>query len=189
MKNILVVDLEATCSDDGTIAAEKMETIEIGACWVDGDGIVIDRFQSFVQPVLNRRLTPFCTNLTGIQQENVDAAPQFHVAAELLRQFVDRHRTASSTWCSWGAYDRRQIERDSVLHGIVQPIELPHQNAKRLFAKAQRIGKEIGMAKACQLAGLALEGTHHRALDDSINVARLFPWVFGERSLKSQISS
>jgi len=189
MKNILVVDLEATCSDDGEIAVEAMETIEIGACWVDGEGVVIDRFQSFVQPILNCHLTAFCTNLTGIQQKDVDAAPQFHVAAEMLRQFVDRHRTANSTWCSWGEYDRRQIERDSILHGIVQPIEMPHQNAKRLFAKSQRIGKEVGMAKACDLAGLALEGAHHRALDDSLNVARLLPWVFGERSLRSRISS
>jgi len=189
MENILVVDLEATCSEDGAIAPESMETIEIGACWVDGDGIVIDRFQSFVQPVLNRRLTPFCTNLTGIQQIDVDGALLFDKAAELLRCFVDQHRTATSTWCSWGAYDRRQIERDSALHGIVEPIELPHQNLKRLFAKAQRIGKEVGMAKACELAGLALEGAHHRALDDALNVARLLPWACGERSLRSRISS
>ena len=189
MKNILVVDLEATCSEDGTIAPESMETIEIGACWVDGDGVVIDHFQSFVQPILNRRLTTFCTSLTGIQQIDVDGAPPFHVAAGLLRQFVDRHRTVNSIWCSWGAYDRRQIERDSALHGIVEPIELPHQNLKRLFAKAQRIGKEVGMAKACDLAGLTLEGAHHRALDDALNIARLLPWAFGERYLKSRISS
>jgi inhibitor of KinA sporulation pathway (predicted exonuclease) len=39
--NILVVDLEATCSDDGTIPPEAMETIEIGACWVNADGSAI----------------------------------------------------------------------------------------------------------------------------------------------------
>lgn len=40
----------------------------------------------------------------------------------------------------------------------LMPIALPRQNLKRLFAKAQRIGKEVGMAKACALAGLTLEG-------------------------------
>jgi len=34
----LVVDLEATCSDDGTISGEEMEIIEIGACWATEDG-------------------------------------------------------------------------------------------------------------------------------------------------------
>ena len=64
------------------------------------------------------------------------------------------------------------------------PLTMPHQNAKRLFAKAQRIGKEVGMAKACALVGLELEGQHHRGLDDAVNIAKLMPWVFGQASLR-----
>src|SRR5690606_27193428 len=86
---ILLVDLEATCSDDDSISAEQMETIEIGACWVGSDGTVFERFQSFVRPVANPKLTSFCTNLTGIQQGNVDGAPLFPVAAASLSQFVE----------------------------------------------------------------------------------------------------
>ncbi|WP_176317933.1 3'-5' exonuclease [Burkholderia vietnamiensis] len=183
--NILVVDLEATCSDDDTISPENMETIEIGACWVGADGSVLDRFQSFVRPIVNPRLTEFCCQLTGIRQEDVDSAPLFPAAAELLREFVHRHQTPGSIWASWGAYDRRQLARDSARHGTAEPIEMQHQNAKRLFAKSQRIGKEVGMAKACELAGLPLEGSHHRGLDDALNVARLLPWAFGNRLLRN----
>lgn len=182
---ILVIDLEATCSDDGTITAENMETIEIGACWIDADGVVLDRFQSFVRPIANPQLTEFCTTLTGIHQKDVDNAPLFSEAAELLGQFVVKHKTPTASWTSWGAYDHKQIVRDSARHGIEEPIPLPHQNAKRLFAKAQRIGKEVGMAKACELTRLGLEGAHHRALDDALNVARLLPWVLGEKLLKA----
>lgn len=64
--NILVVDLEATCSDDGTIPPENMDTIEIGACRVGADGSVLDRFQSLVRRVVNLRLTEFSSNFTGI---------------------------------------------------------------------------------------------------------------------------
>ncbi|GGI55646.1 3'-5' exonuclease [Oxalicibacterium solurbis] len=180
---ILVIDLEATCSDDGSIVAEQMETIEIGACWVGPEATVLGRFQSFVRPVRNPKLTTFCTSLTGIHQGDVDSAPLFPDAAVLLHQFVEQYRTATSIWVSWGAYDQKQIMRDSALHGIAEPLGLPHQNAKRLFAKAQRIGKEVGMVKACQLARLTLEGTHHRGLDDALNIARLLPWVFGEKTL------
>ncbi|MBC3932605.1 3'-5' exonuclease [Undibacterium curvum] len=127
---LLVIDLEATCSDDGLITPETMETIEIGACWIGVDGTVIDKFQF-----------------------------------------------------SWGVYDRKQFERDSVRHGVVNPVALSHLNAKRMFAKAQKIGKEVGMAKACQLTGLQLEGSHHRALDDATNITRLLPWSFGEQAL------
>lgn len=180
----LVIDLEATCSDGGQISAEQMETIEIGACWVAENGDIIDQFQSFVQPIENPTLTAFCTQLTGINQQNVNSAPLFPDAAASLFQFVERYRTSSSTWMSWGAYDNKQIIRDCSRHVCSNPLSLPHYNAKRMFAKAQKIGKEVGMAKACDLTGLGIEGTHHRALDDARNVGRLLPWVLGKRSLK-----
>lgn len=44
---ILEGDLEATCSDDGSIGADEMEIIEIGACWTTRDGQVLERFCSW----------------------------------------------------------------------------------------------------------------------------------------------
>ncbi len=181
---ILVVDLEATCANDGSIPAEGMEIIEIGACWADIKGNVIDRFQTFVHPLEHARLTPFCVELTGIQQAQIDAAPMFPLAADALREFADRYREPHTFWTSWGAYDRKQISRDCERHSIAGPLEMEHRSAKRLFAKVQRIGKEVGMAKALELAGLLLEGEHHRALDDACNIARLLPWVLGDRLLR-----
>ncbi|AEG68831.1 exonuclease domain-containing protein [Ralstonia solanacearum] len=177
MPNILVVDLEATCDDNAPTF--DMETIEVGAVWVAPDGAVLDRFQAFSRPLINPRLTPFCSTLTNIHQTDVDSAPTFPAVAEALRAFVARYRQPGATWASWGAWDHKQLDRDSARHGITPPIDLPHINAKRLFAKARRIGKEVGMAKACELVSLQLEGAHHRALDDALNVARLLPWVLG----------
>lgn len=177
---ILVVDLEATCSD--TDPDFDMETIEIGACWVGVDGSVIDRFQSFVRPIANPALTEFCSQLTGIQQTDVSSAPLFPAAADALREFVAKHQQPGSLWASWGAWDRKQLDRDSARHGMDAPIALPHENAKRRFAKGRRIGKEVGMVKACELVGMTLAGSHHRALDDALNVARLLPWVLGDHA-------
>ncbi|ABF09719.1 3'-5' exonuclease [Cupriavidus metallidurans] len=182
---VLVVDLEATCSED-MAAGWEMETAEIGAVWVRGNGTVLDHFQSFVRPVVNPQLTAFFTNLTGISQSDVDDAPLFTVAAEQLRQFVERYQMPGSIWVSWGAWDARQLLRDSARYRIAEPIALPHQNGKRLFAKAQKIGKEVGMAKACQLAGQTIAGTHHRALDDAMSIVGLLPFVFGEKLLRAQ---
>ena len=103
------------------------------------------------------------------------------MAAVALRAFIAKHPDAGSIWTSWGAYDRKQLECDSARHGVAMPIALPHRNAKRIFAKTRRIGKEVGMAKACELVGLSLAGAHHRALDDALNVARLLPWVWGNQ--------
>jgi inhibitor of KinA sporulation pathway (predicted exonuclease) len=180
---ILVVDLEATCANDRSLPPEAMEIIEIGAVWATGSGTIIDRFQAFVRPLERPVLTAFCTALTGIRQADVDAAPLFPVAASSLHEFANLHRGPDAAWASWGDYDRKQIERDCARHRMTDPLPLPHENAKRLFAEHQQIGKAIGMDKACSLVGIDLEGQLHRALDDAINTARLLPWVLGSRSL------
>ncbi|MCP3655429.1 MAG: exonuclease domain-containing protein [Herbaspirillum sp.] len=179
----LIVDLEATCSDDGSISAEEMETIEIGACWVDREGQVIDQFQTFVRPTTNVVLTPFCTELTGIQQGDVEKADPFSVAARSLSEFAKQRLSPDVFWLSWGMYDRRQITRESLASNIEDPLPFAHQNAKRLFAKTQKIGKEVGMVRACTLAKLELKGAHHRALDDAKNIARLLPWILADKKL------
>lgn len=178
-KQILVVDLEATCSDDGSISSEEMEIIEIGACWTTESGVALQRFQHFVRPLQRPKLTAFCTSLTGITQQDVDQAPLFAVAAQALRAFVAETSSPDAIWMSWGAYDFKQMLRDSERHDIVSPLNIPHRNAKRMFAKEQRIGKEVGMAKACELAKISMEGQHHRGLDDAINIAKLMPWILG----------
>lgn len=178
---ILVIDLEASCDDDGRIPSDEMEIIEIGACWVSAAGEVFDHFQSFVRPRLRPTLTPFCTALTGICQADVDCARLFAEVAIDLAKFACQYASSERYWTSWGAYDRNQIERDCHRHGIPNPMPMPHFNAKRRFAKAQRIGKEVGMAKALELTGIPPLGIHHRALDDARNIARLLPWVLGQK--------
>ncbi|MDR6586350.1 3'-5' exonuclease [Herbaspirillum frisingense] len=182
-KRFLVDDLEATCSDDGSITSEEMEIIEIGACWTTESGEVLRRFQHFVRPLKRPVLMPFCMSLTGIAQQEVDQAPLFPVAAQALRNFVSETNSANAIWMSWGAYDFKQMAKDSERHSIDIPLQMPHQNAKRMFAKAQRIGKEVGMAKACALTQIKMDGQHHRGLDDAVNIARLMPWILGASRL------
>ncbi|WP_018605549.1 3'-5' exonuclease [Uliginosibacterium gangwonense] len=177
---ILVIDLEATCSEDDTITSEMMEIIEIGAVWANPEGQIIERFQAYVRPTDHPQLTAFCTGLTGIDQATVDGAMTFDKVAPALTEFAQHYRSPEGFWGSWGAYDRKQIERECARHGLANPLEgLTHQNLKALFAKQQKIGKQVGMSKALALAGLTLEGQHHSGIDDACNIARLLPWVLG----------
>jgi inhibitor of KinA sporulation pathway (predicted exonuclease) len=179
---ILVVDLEATCADDGSLPPQAMEIIEIGAVWATSDGAILDRFQTFVLPLQRPALTPFCIGLTGIRQADLDAAPLLPVAARALGEFANLRREPGSVWASWGAYDRKQFERDFARHSIEDPLRLPHENLSRLFAKRQQIDREIALSDACKLANVTLEGVYHRALDDAINTAHLLPWIWGIQS-------
>ncbi len=69
---ILVIDLEATCSDDGSMTREQMEVIELGAVWATPAGVIINALQCFVRPVERPILKPFCMALTHIEQAQIE---------------------------------------------------------------------------------------------------------------------
>ena len=173
---VLVIDLEATCDEGDGIPASDMEIIEIGAVWATAEGTVLDTFQALVRPVGCPQLTPFCRQLTNIQQADVDGAELFPAVAARLASFAQLHQAEGATWGSWGQFDAKQLSRDCARHGIANPLaSFEHINLKRRFAKARKI-KEVGMARALQMVGLPLDGAHHRGLDDARNIAKLLPW-------------
>ena len=172
---VLVIDLEATCDEGDGLPTMDMEIIEIGAVWATVEGSVLDTFQALVRPVVRPHLTPFCRQLTNIQQADVDGAELFPAVAARLASFAQRHQAPGATWGSWGQFDAKQLARDCERHGIESPLAaFEHVNLKRRFAKGRKI-KEVGMARALQMVGLPLDGSHHRGLDDARNIAKLLP--------------
>jgi inhibitor of KinA sporulation pathway (predicted exonuclease) len=182
---LLVIDLECTCSDETTpvaeqVAPEAMEIIEIGAVIATLRGEVLDRFGRLVRPTERPVLTDFCSKLTSIQQADVEtAAPLDRVLGQLSR-WLDGHRPGLIGWGSWGAFDCRQFERECARKGLANPLALlPHTNLKQRFAKRRKI-QQVGMQRALLMVGLYPLGTHHRGLDDALNIARLVPHALGE---------
>lgn len=181
MKNrdYLVIDLEATCDDAGRVPRAQMEIIEIGAVLVDHRTLQpIAEFQTFIQPVRHPVLTEFCISLTSIQPADVEGAPTFRQAIEALRQqFYGGARRP--VFCSWGAYDRNQFKQDARFHGVTLPFGPSHINLKQAFSDALGTTKRFGMAGALRRLGIALEGTHHRGIDDARNIAKILPYAGG----------
>lgn len=178
LANVLVLDLELTTADDGSIPPELMEVLEVGAAWVTPEGHILDRYHAFVRPTEPRRqLTDFCKRLLPhIAQATIDAAPPWPTVAVTLAEFAQRHQQPGSWWGSWGSSDYRQVQQESLRHDVADPLAgLTHENLKKNFAKARKI-KQVGMATALRIVGLTLEGAHHRADDDALNVARLLPF-------------
>lgn len=174
----LVVDLEATCDDQGGIEANQMEIIEIGAVMIDGRTFKCKgEYQTFVRPVMFPILTEFCKTLTSIKQTDVDAAPTFPTAFTDFSSWMKSYQAL--IFCSWGDYDRKQIEQDCIRHGLLNPMPVTHLNVKRLFAERFKIKKRPGMKSALTLVGLDLIGLHHRGIDDARNIGRLLPYALG----------
>jgi len=174
----LVIDLEATCCDHRTVPQGEMEIIEIGAVMADARSLQpVDEFGAFVRPVRNPTLTPFCSDLTSITQQQVDSADEFH---DVLDRFVRwAAQYPNHLFCSWGDYDRKQLMRDCSFHRIRYPFG-DHLNLKRTFAQRMGLRKPEGMKGALRRVGLPLQGTHHRGIDDARNIAQLLPYIVKE---------
>ncbi len=182
VQHLIVVDLEATCSNDNSVPRDQMEIIEIGAVLINAADLTVeDEFQSFVRPVRQPRLTAFCAQLTGITQEMVADAPHFPDAVETFRGWM-RLDERPAMFGSWGDYDRKQVLQDCQHHKLADPMP-PHINLKEMFSDRQGRRKRYGMAGALRLCGLPLEGDHHRAYDDARNIAKLLPWIIGDKRL------
>ena len=168
----VVLDLEATCDDRGTIPREDSEIIEIGAVLVEGASLrTVAEFQTFVRPVVHPRLTPFCIELTTITPEQVQDALLFPAAAARVAAFG-----AGALFCSWGNYDRNQLAADARRHDVAPPLGPRHINLKDEFAKLEPRRKR-GNRDALARVGLEATGVHHRGLDDARNIARLLPYI------------
>ncbi len=180
----LIVDLEATCCDKQSIAKYEMEIIEIGAVMVDAENLLpVSEFSTFIKPVRHPMLTSFCTELTSIRQIDVDDAPRFSEAIAQFKKWL--YQYANFLFCSWGDYDLSQLKQDCRFHNVPFPIGAKHLNIKKLFSKNQALKKKYGMAGALDLAGISLQGTHHRGIDDARNMARLLPYITGREKLPS----
>jgi inhibitor of KinA sporulation pathway (predicted exonuclease) len=173
-----VVDVEATCWADGAPPGAVSEIIEIGLTVVDlAAGARVARHGILVRPVRST-VSEFCTELTGLTQDEVDGGVRF---AEACRLLAAEHGAGARPWVSWGDYDRHQFTRQCGATGVPYPFGRHHTNAKAVFTEAYGLRKRPGMAQALEIAGRPLEGRHHRGEDDAWNIAGLV-LLLAERS-------
>ncbi|WP_028936945.1 3'-5' exonuclease [Pseudonocardia spinosispora] len=165
-----VVDLEATCWRGSPPEGQSSEIIEIGLTVVDLEARTrVSRHGIMVRPRTST-VSDFCTELTSLTQPDVDSGIDF---AEACAALVDEHDSGTRPWASWGDYDRNQFRRQCKATGTSYPFGEHHTNAKKAFAAAFGLPKPTGMDGALEVAGLPLEGRHHRGEDDAWNIAAL----------------
>ena len=166
----VIVDLEATCWETGS-SPDRMEIIEIGAVEMESSaGPVSREFARFVRPIASPELSEFCTRLTSIRQEDVDGADYFWA---VFPQFVAWIGAEPFRLCSWGAYDLGQFRKDCARHKIALPASFEdHVNLKKEVSRWKGV-RPMGMKGALAMLGIALDGTHHRAIDDARNIAKM----------------
>ena len=170
LDQIIVVDLEATCWEGDPPPGQEQEIIEIGVCVLDiATGERSGKRSLLVRPERSA-ISPFCTRLTTLTQEQVEQGVSFAEAIEILRR---EYRPAERTWASYGDYDRIALQRQCEQRGVIYPFGRTHLNVKNLLAISFNLPREVGLDRATAMCGLNLEGTHHRGDDDAWNIAAL----------------
>ena len=181
----VVLDFEATC--DRPQAPVPQEIIEFPSVLLSGRTFeVIDEFRSFVRPKFNPQLSPFCTELTGITQDQVNQADLFpSVLADYeawlrgngLRVSL-QDEGADFAFITCGDRDLLKM-LPTQCRACQPPIDhIPHAfrrwiNIKRPFASSCGASKAPGMAGMLRRLRIELEGRHHCGIDDCRNIAKI----------------
>lgn len=186
LDKVIVVDIEATCWEPKPTTNSKeytSEIIEIGLCMVN---LVNQRVELFgreqkrsilVKPRYSK-VSKFCTELTTLTQEQVDTGVSFEHACRVIEE---EYKAKDYTWVSYGDYDRKQFQDECRSKGVNYPFSQRHINIKNVFALMYQLDKEVGMPTALEKLGLPLDGTHHRGVDDAMNIAKIVHKVFQKR--------
>lgn len=177
--NYIIFDLESTCwENNGT---RINEIIEIGAVKLNQKLKIIDEFNTFVKPTINKDLSEFCIKLTSIKQMDVDNANPFNTEIKNFEKWIVSN-DENVLLCSWGYYDKKQILNESKAkkyYGKINNLLEKHISIKHIFAKIKKI-KPCGMEKGLKILNLPLMGTHHRGIDDAQNITNIFKVIFND---------
>lgn len=179
--NYIILDLEATCWRDRSIPRQS-EIIEIGAVKINELAETVDEFNAFVRPQLHPTLSDFCTELTTIEQSDIDAADDFRTVISDFQDWIDL--SEHYLLCSWGFYDKSQFKKDCELNRLSTNWLKHHISLKHQYAQIMQLRRPIGMGGALKQERIILEGTHHRGIDDARNISKIFLRHFNNWKIK-----
>ncbi|CAM4920348.1 unnamed protein product [Rotaria socialis] len=176
---IAVVDFEATC-DNNQRNNYPHEIIEFPIVLINvQQQMIVDKFQSYCRPTLNPILSDFCTELTGIEQHQVDNAPTFPDVLRNVEAWLNERNLLSSHkrkcgFATDGPWDFAKFLR---IQCGFNSIPFPRWakkwiNVRKEFASFYSV-QRCGITKMLKSVGLVFDGRHHSGLDDSVNIARI----------------
>lgn len=187
LDQIIVIDLEATCWNGPRPPEQESEIIEIGITTIDLQTGGRDARESILVRPERSTISPFCTELTTLTQEQLDEyGYSFQKACWMLRKkYVSKRRT----WASYGDYDRRMFEQQCLARNIHYPFNASHINIKNIFAVMLGLKVEVGLAEALRIMDIPFEGTHHRGVDDAWNAALLLAKLIRQTRMEPERNS
>ncbi|MDP2436536.1 MAG: 3'-5' exonuclease [archaeon] len=177
----LVLDFEATCQEGARITPQEVIEFPV-VCVCAKSRAIVWELQNYVKPVVHPRLSPFCTSLTGITQDTVDAGISFPAALDaltakmretgLLPVMPSSPRFIFVTCGDWdlqvmlsGQLRLSNLKRPSFFNQWI--------NIKQPFMTKYRQTHSLGMAAMLKVLKMKMVGRHHSGIDDCRNIAAI----------------
>jgi len=180
----MVVDFEATCGK--SVARHQMEIIEFPMVLVDArtfpTQVVPDsEFQVYIKPVMNPKLSPFCNELTGITQAQVDQGVSFPEAFSMIQNRLIEWNLLFKSVCvvTCGDWDFKTMFPLQLLHTYAtMGRKIPYPSMFKKWCNISSVVKDIiggsgGMKNMLKTLDIPLTGRHHSGIDDCHNTAKV----------------
>lgn len=176
---VCVLDFEATCED--AVIYFDNEVIEFPSVLLklsdDKQSYnIISEFQHFCKPLINSKLTKFCTNLTGITQEQINNGSCFPIVLkEHHKWLVDNIGLEQVTFITVGSWDlKTMMVNECKKWGLVPPtMYMSYVNLTVPFRDFYKCSAR-GMKGMLEFLKIELEGKHHSGIDDCRNTAKIW---------------
>ncbi|XP_021935940.1 3'-5' exoribonuclease 1-like isoform X3 [Zootermopsis nevadensis] len=173
----VIVDFEATC-EGVNVPDYPHEIIEFPAVLVSTEQQqVVDHFQAYCRPLVNPTLSGFCMELTGISQEEVDAADTFPQVLKDFEAWLAKHKLGSKhkfTIVTDGPWDMgRFMYGQCKISGLAYPqFAKKWINVRKTFSNFYKC-RRFSLKLMLEHLELNFEGRPHCGLDDARNIARV----------------
>ncbi|XP_048758195.1 ERI1 exoribonuclease 3-like [Ostrea edulis] len=177
-KYLLILDFEATCDKKNPPLPQEIiefPVIKLNTRTLESEAV----FHTYVEPDVHPKLTPFCTELTGIRQSQVDGQP--HLTDILNKLFptwmkeqglLDPDNTSIFVTC--GDWDLKKMLPSQCSH-----LKLQRNDHFRKWINIKQAFSDVtsqyprGMMDMLRKLDIPHTGRHHSGIDDCTNIAAI----------------
>jgi 3'-5' exoribonuclease 1 len=177
----LVIDFEANCLKDDD--ERFTEIIEFPIVCVNAKSLEIEKsFHTFVKPTIFPEITPFCSLLTGIVQDDVENAPYLWEALELVHKFLQDNEFLSkytfAIACD-GPWDMQNFLHNECMSKKLSKPDYFNEwvSIRSMHNKYYKTKQRMGVERMLAYSNMSFIGNPHSGLDDSKNIARILMMI------------
>lgn len=192
-KYLLVMDFEATCEKHEQI--HPQEIIELPCAILSTrDWDVKDIFHEYIKPRVHPTLTPFCTELTGINQDMVNDQPYFPEVFSRFCEWLQKggyfDEPNKSTFVTCGNWDLKvMLPNQCHLDGITLPDQFKQWiDLKHTFSESKMYYPKNLQDMLVRL-NLPLQGRLHSGIDDVKNMIAIIQALHKNHNVQFQNTS